>query len=151
MVASLSFSTTATVLISIDLHRTPQFRLQGSGVTHKQRMLIAQAMAFCFYLAIGALIFIWIEDWTFLEALYVISVTRSCLVYFWSSFQTTRSLFTLWPLFSLVRFFVMITITTIGFGDTVPKTAGGRIFVVFYAAGGIVLFGKCLVSFPYNA
>ncbi|KAK3831350.1 MAG: hypothetical protein JOS17DRAFT_141486 [Linnemannia elongata] len=115
MVASLSFSTTATVLISIDLHRTPQFRLQGSGVTHKQRMLIAQAMAFCFYLAIGALIFIWIEDWTFLEAL----------------------------------FFVMITITTIGFGDTVPKTAGGRIFVVFYAAGGIVLFAMAVNAIRY--
>lgn len=115
MVASLSFSTTATVLISIDLHRTPQFRLQGSGVTHKQRMLIAQAMAFCFYLAIGALIFIWIEDWTFLEAL----------------------------------FFVMITITTIGFGDTVPKTAGGRIFVVFYASGGIVLFAMAVNAIRY--
>jgi hypothetical protein len=36
----------------------------------------------------------------------------------------------------------MITITTIGFGDIVPKTAGGRVFVVFYASGGIVLFGK---------
>ncbi|KAF9149488.1 hypothetical protein BG015_008718 [Linnemannia schmuckeri] len=115
MVASLSFSTTATVLISIDLHRTPQFRLQGSGVTHKQRMLIAQAMAFCFYLAIGALIFIWIEDWTFLEAL----------------------------------FFVMITITTIGFGDTVPKTAGGRVFVVFYASGGIVLFAMAVNAIRY--
>jgi len=69
MVASLSFSVSATILISIDLHRTPQFRLQGSGVTHKQRMLIAQAMALCIYLAIGALVFIWLEDWTFLEAL----------------------------------------------------------------------------------
>ncbi|KAF9101911.1 hypothetical protein BGX29_005148 [Mortierella sp. GBA35] len=115
MVASLSFSATATVLISIDLHRTPQFRLQGSGVTHKQRMLIAQAMAFCFYLAIGALIFIWIEDWTFLEAL----------------------------------FFVMITITTIGFGDIVPKTTGGRVFVVFYASGGIVLFAMAVNAIRY--
>lgn len=96
MVASLSFSTTATVLISIDLHRTPQFRLQGSGVTHKQRMLIAQAMAFCFYLAIGALIFIWIEDWTFLEALYAISLLQGVVCWIsWSSSQTTRSLFTL--------------------------------------------------------
>ncbi|KAG0364975.1 hypothetical protein BGX24_004328, partial [Mortierella sp. AD032] len=115
MVASLSFSTTATVLITIDLHRTPQFRLQGSGVTHKQRMLIAQAMAFCFYLAIGALIFIWFEKWTFLESL----------------------------------FFVMITITTIGFGDIVPKTTGGRVFVVFYASGGIILFAMAVNAIRY--
>ncbi|KAG0272337.1 hypothetical protein BGZ95_011917 [Linnemannia exigua] len=115
MVASLSFSATATVLISIDLHRTPQFRLQGSGVTHKQRMLIAQAMAFCLYLAIGALIFIWIEDWPFLESL----------------------------------FFAMITITTIGFGDIVPKTASGQVFVVFYASGGIVLFAMAVNAIRY--
>jgi len=35
----------------------------------------------------------------------------------------------------------MVTITTIGFGNTVPKTSAGRIFVIFYGAGGIVLFG----------
>ncbi|KAF9124650.1 hypothetical protein BGW39_007983 [Mortierella sp. 14UC] len=115
MVASLSFSATATVLISIDLHRTPQFHLQGSGVTHKQRMLIAQAMAFCFYLAIGALIFIWIEEWTFLDSL----------------------------------FFAMITITTIGFGDIVPKSTGGRVFVVFYASGGIVIFAMAVNAIRY--
>lgn len=69
MIASMVFSLAATVLMSIDFHRTPQFRLQGSGVTHKQRILIAEAMSLCFYLAIGALIFIYIEHWTFLEAL----------------------------------------------------------------------------------
>ncbi|KAG0310253.1 hypothetical protein BGZ99_000556 [Dissophora globulifera] len=59
MTASMIFSLTATFLMSIDLRRTPDFRLHGSGVTHKQRMLIAQAMALCFYLAFGALVFIW--------------------------------------------------------------------------------------------
>ncbi|KAG0078663.1 hypothetical protein BGZ92_001367 [Podila epicladia] len=69
MIASMAFSLTATVLMSIDLHGTPHFRLQGSGVTHKQRILIAEAMTLCFYLAIGALIFIYIEDWSFLDSL----------------------------------------------------------------------------------
>jgi hypothetical protein len=69
MIASIVFSFLATALITIDFHRTPNFRLQGSGVTHKQRILIAEAMSLCFYLAIGALIVIYIEKWTFLDAL----------------------------------------------------------------------------------
>ncbi|KAG0029222.1 hypothetical protein BGZ81_004004 [Podila clonocystis] len=69
MIASMAFSLTATVLMSIDLHGTPNFRLQGSGVTHKQRILIAEAMTLCFYLAIGALIFIYIEKWSFSDSL----------------------------------------------------------------------------------
>ncbi|KAG0289635.1 hypothetical protein BGZ96_006855, partial [Linnemannia gamsii] len=115
MLASIVFSFLATILISIDLHRTPNFRLQGSGVTHKQRLLIAEAMSLCFYLAIGALVFIYIEKWTFLNAL----------------------------------FFVMVTITTIGFGDRVPQTTGGRIFVVIYAAGGIVLLALAVNAIRY--
>ncbi|KAF9960736.1 hypothetical protein BGZ72_006078 [Mortierella alpina] len=115
MIASMIFSFTATILMSIDLHTTPDFRLRGSGVTHKQRILIAEAMTLCFYLAIGALIFIYIEDWTFLNAL----------------------------------FFVMVTITTIGFGDVVPSTMVGRIFTVFYAAGGIVLLALAVNAIRY--
>ncbi|KAK3842915.1 MAG: hypothetical protein J3R72DRAFT_122924 [Linnemannia gamsii] len=115
MLASILFSFLATILISIDLHRTPNFRLQGSGVTHKQRLLIAEAMTLCFYLAIGALVFIYLEKWTFLDAM----------------------------------FFVMVTITTIGFGDRVPQTTGGRIFVVVYAAGGIVLLALAVNAIRY--
>ncbi|GJJ73763.1 potassium channel subfamily K, other eukaryote [Entomortierella parvispora] len=115
MVASMVFSMSATVMLSIDIYRTPHFRLHGSGVTHKQRILIAEAMSLCFYLAIGALIFIWIEKWTFLKSL----------------------------------FFVMVTITTIGFGNTVPETSAGRVFVVFYGAGGIVLFAMAVNAIRY--
>ncbi|CAO3573333.1 unnamed protein product [Mortierella alpina] len=115
MIASMVFSFTATILMSIDLHTTPNFRLRGSGVTHKQRILIAEAMTLCFYLAIGALIFIYLEDWTFLNAL----------------------------------FFVMVTITTIGFGDVVPTTTAGRAFMIFYAAGGIVLLALAVNAIRY--
>ncbi|KAG0274984.1 hypothetical protein BGZ96_003999, partial [Linnemannia gamsii] len=115
MLASIVFSFTATILISIDFHRTPNFRLQGSGVTHKQRLLIAEAMALCIYMAVGALVCIYLEKWTFLDAM----------------------------------FFVMVTITTIGFGDKAPQTLGGRIFVVFYAAGGIVLLALAISAIRY--
>ncbi|KAF9143122.1 hypothetical protein BG015_000532 [Linnemannia schmuckeri] len=76
---------------------------------------IQEAMSLCFYLAIGALVFIYLERWTFLDAL----------------------------------FFVMVTITTIGFGDRAPQTTGGRIFVVVYAAGGIVLLALAINAIRY--
>ncbi|KAF9413295.1 hypothetical protein BGZ94_000779 [Podila epigama] len=74
--------------MSIDLHSTPHFRLQGSGVTHKQRILIAEAM-------------------------------------------------------------FLFSITTIGFGDRVPVTTGGRAFVIFYGAGGIVLLALAVNAIRY--
>ncbi|KAF9979347.1 hypothetical protein BGZ73_000041 [Actinomortierella ambigua] len=116
MVASMVFSFAATILMSIDLHMTPNFRAKGSGVTHKQRILIIEAMGFCFYLALGALCIYFIEpDWTFLESL----------------------------------FFAMVTITTIGFGDRVITSTGGRFFVIAYASGGIVLFAVCINGIRY--
>lgn len=52
-------------------------------------------------------------------------------------------------LFFEIRFFVIVTITTIGFGDRVPQTTGGRIFVVVYAAGGIVLLALAINAIRY--
>ncbi|KAF9903389.1 hypothetical protein EC991_003844 [Linnemannia zychae] len=49
----------------------------------------------------------------------------------------------------MTMFFVMVTITTIGFGDRVPRTTGGRIFVVVYAAGGIVLLALAVNAIRY--
>ncbi|KAF9166921.1 hypothetical protein DFQ26_006448 [Actinomortierella ambigua] len=116
MVASMIFSFAATILMSIDLHMTPNFRAKGSGVTHKQRILIVEAMGFCFYLAMGALCIFFIEPgWTFLESL----------------------------------FFAEVTITTIGFGDRVISSTGGRFFVIAYASGGIVLFAVCINGIRY--
>ena len=48
-----------------------------------------------------------------------------------------------------IRFFVMVTITTIGFGDKTPQSTGGRIFVVVYAAGGIVLLALAINAIRY--
>ncbi|KAF9111385.1 hypothetical protein BGX27_004996 [Mortierella sp. AM989] len=115
MIASTILSFFSTTIMSIDLHRTPSLQLQDSGLTPKQRILVAAAMSLCFYLAFGALIFILIENWTFLDSLY----------------------------------FAMVTITTIGFGDIYPKTAGGRVFVVFYAGCGIVLLAVVVNSIHY--
>ncbi|KAG0237803.1 hypothetical protein BGW42_008424 [Actinomortierella wolfii] len=116
MIASMIFSFAATIFLSVDFHMTPNFRAKGSGVTHKQRILIVEAMGFCFYLAIGSLCLFYIEpDWTFLEAM----------------------------------FFSMATITTIGFGDGIVKSTGGRLFVIAYASGGIVLFAVCINGIRY--
>ncbi|CAG5103598.1 Oidioi.mRNA.OKI2018_I69.chr1.g859.t1.cds [Oikopleura dioica] len=41
-------------------------------------------------------------------------------------------------------YFVMTVVTTIGYGNTAPKTVGGRIFFIFYVIPGIVLCGALL-------
>uniref|UniRef100_A0A8C8RA13 Potassium two pore domain channel subfamily K member 4 n=1 Tax=Pelusios castaneus TaxID=367368 RepID=A0A8C8RA13_9SAUR len=43
-------------------------------------------------------------------------------------------------------FFAGTIITTIGFGNTSPKTEGGRLFCIFYALVGIPLFGMLLAG-----
>ncbi|CAM5126437.1 unnamed protein product [Eretmochelys imbricata] len=43
-------------------------------------------------------------------------------------------------------FFAGTIITTIGFGNTSPKTDGGRLFCIFYALVGIPLFGMLLAG-----
>uniref|UniRef100_A0A674I2Q3 Potassium channel subfamily K member 4 n=1 Tax=Terrapene triunguis TaxID=2587831 RepID=A0A674I2Q3_9SAUR len=43
-------------------------------------------------------------------------------------------------------FFAGTVITTIGFGNTSPKTEGGRLFCIFYALVGIPLFGMLLAG-----
>jgi len=42
-------------------------------------------------------------------------------------------------------YFCVVTISTIGFGDLVPKTSGGKAFVVIYGGLGIIVVGYCIV------
>ncbi|KAF9999949.1 hypothetical protein BGZ79_006453 [Entomortierella chlamydospora] len=101
--------------MSIDLYRTPNLQLQDSGLTQKQRVLVALTMSLCFYLSLGSFVMMYIENWSFLDSL----------------------------------FFGLVTIATIGYGDYAPKTPGGRVFVVFYALGGIVLLAVVVNSIHY--
>jgi voltage-gated potassium channel len=41
-----------------------------------------------------------------------------------------------WPLFDSL-YFTVITLTTIGYGDMVPKTDGGRLFTIVFGLGGV--------------
>ncbi|KAF8982990.1 hypothetical protein BGZ46_000211 [Entomortierella lignicola] len=115
MVAATILSFISTALMSIDLHRTPTLQLQDSGLTQKQRILLASVMLLCLYLTLGALIIYYIEHLNYLDSLY----------------------------------FCMATITTIGYGDIAPDTPGSRVFVVFYAVGGMVLLGLFVKSIHY--
>ena len=56
-------------------------------------------------IAIGAVIFHWLEGWDWLDSFY----------------------------------FVVITITTIGYGDFTPQTSLGKVLTIFYGINGIIL------------
>jgi len=38
-------------------------------------------------------------------------------------------------------YFSVVTFTTIGYGDLVPMTTGGRLFLIFFALGGVAVLG----------
>ncbi|XP_043407888.1 potassium channel subfamily K member 4 isoform X3 [Chelonia mydas] len=59
--------------------------------------------------------------------------------------NSTNSTSTNWDMGSAF-FFAGTIITTIGFGNTSPKTDGGRLFCIFYALVGIPLFGMLLAG-----
>ena len=41
-------------------------------------------------------------------------------------------------------YFGFVTITTVGYGDLTPTTEGAKVFVIFYAAFGVIALGICM-------
>ncbi|KAG6868644.1 hypothetical protein C0993_012688 [Termitomyces sp. T159_Od127] len=74
-VCSTSVSTFTNITIIIDLLRVPDFANSGSGLTRKQRTLVISVMVLLIYLAFGALVQTFLEDLSFLNALYFTVVT----------------------------------------------------------------------------
>jgi potassium channel subfamily K len=53
----------------------------------------------------------------------------------------------LWEALSMVDalYFVIVTITTVGYGDLVPLTDKAKIFTVFFMVAGLVCFARELL------
>ena len=62
-------------------------------------------------------------------------------------------IFEKWELFSLVDsfYFTCVTITTLGYGDIIPNTPAGKIFVVFQALSGFVVISLFLSAVANRA
>jgi len=58
-----------------------------------------------FIIAVGAALFHWLEDWSWLDSVY----------------------------------FVVITLTTIGYGDFSPTTPATKLITIFYGLNGVIL------------
>ncbi|KAG5645495.1 hypothetical protein DXG03_005904 [Asterophora parasitica] len=69
-VCSTSVSTLTNVTLVVDLVRTPDFAISGSGLTRKQRTLVISVMTLLAYIAFGALVQTYLIGLTFLNALY---------------------------------------------------------------------------------
>ena len=56
-------------------------------------------------------------------------------------------MFGLWEEWSMVDalYFVIVTITTVGYGDLVPLTDKAKIFTVFFMVAGLVCFARELL------
>ncbi|KAG6880008.1 hypothetical protein C0992_008215 [Termitomyces sp. T32_za158] len=74
-VCSTSVSTFTNITIIVDLVRVPDFANSGSGLTRKQRTLVISVMVLLTYLAFGALVQIFLDNLSFLDALYFTVVT----------------------------------------------------------------------------
>lgn len=48
-------------------------------------------------------------------------------------------------------YFVVMTLTTIGYGDFAPQTALGKIFVIFYVILGLGIFASYITLFAQHA
>lgn len=70
--ASTITSLTVTMTLLIDYVRTPNFSSSGSGLTRKQRSLVIIVMVLLTYLGLGALIYCFLIDLRFLDALYFV-------------------------------------------------------------------------------
>lgn len=64
-----------------------------------------QLLIFALYIAVGMVIYILIEHWTAIQALY----------------------------------FCIVSVTTVGYGDVVPKSDAGKLFTVFYVFVGVFI------------
>ncbi|KAG6873892.1 hypothetical protein C0995_009671 [Termitomyces sp. Mi166 len=74
-VCSTSVSTFTNITIIADLVLTPDFANSGSGLTRKQRTLVISVMVLLTYLAFGGLVQTFLDNLTFLNALYFTVVT----------------------------------------------------------------------------
>ncbi|PVG03251.1 hypothetical protein CPB86DRAFT_749431 [Serendipita vermifera] len=70
--ASTITSLVVTATLIIDYWRTPNFAKSGSGLTRKQRSLVIIVMILLTYLGFGALIYCFMIDIRFLDALYFV-------------------------------------------------------------------------------
>ena len=43
----------------------------------------------------------------------------------------------------------MVTVTTVGFGDLSPETVGSKVFTIFYAPLGVVMFASAINTVSY--
>ncbi|KAG6820922.1 hypothetical protein H0H93_009696 [Arthromyces matolae] len=74
-VCSTSVSTITNITLVVDLLRTHDFDQSGSGLTRKQRTLVISVMALLTYIGLGALVQTFLDNLTFLNALYFTVVT----------------------------------------------------------------------------
>ena len=68
-------------------------------------------------------------------------VVLACLVFLSVSLaMSTQVLPVIDEDFSDVVYFTIVTLTTCGFGDVVPSSQGGRLFIIIYVFAGVILF-----------
>ena len=106
----------------LDYYHTPDFAKNGSGLSEKQRLLVIVVMVLLIYLALGSMAFSFLLE---------LSCTLFSLLQFLELIKLRAVISSM--------YFVIVTISTTGFGDIVPSTVASKIVSFFFDICGIVL------------
>ncbi|GLB39132.1 putative ion channel [Lyophyllum shimeji] len=112
-VFSTAVSSIVNITLIVDAFRTPDFPRAGSGLTRKQRTLAISVITLLSYIALGALIEVFLMDLSFINALYFIVVTIETIGFGEITPQTggSRAFTCIYAVFGIVNLAVAVGLT----------------------------------------
>jgi hypothetical protein len=102
--------------------------------------LTIATLAFIVWLIFGGICFHTLEEWSYSTSFYFCGIfPNDTSSYFQSDISISSTL-------SFINAYAVITLTTVGFGDFVPTSAGSRFFLMIWASGGLSVIAILLGS-----
>ncbi|KAI9228663.1 MAG: hypothetical protein DHS80DRAFT_30580 [Piptocephalis tieghemiana] len=78
-IINISLTFLLASLLALDMYLTHDFRRRGSGMTHRQRILVSLTICVSLWLALGGTMFSLLEGWTYVESVFFSLITISTI------------------------------------------------------------------------